>query len=154
MRTKVKWLDPLTQSAIVLVVGSTISVALGVIAIKTGNKNYALLTVLLVIIFAFVLDRATKSPGLIKKNEFDGEVHYKPEKGRNPKEQCDAVKLKNSNLPVAADGVNTCINPEKVFKLRNGTNVYIDKKGNVCSYSPVSARVNKWVSLMTLQPTS
>lgn len=45
-----------------------------------------------------------------------------------------------------ADGVKTSKYPDKVYKLRNGTNVRITKDGNVRAYSPVSEFVNPgWV---------
>ena len=144
MSEKVKFLGPLTQSAIVLAFAVPLSGYFGILSIKTGNKNYAFLVLLLVIIFVLLFIRATKSPGLILENEFDGKVRYKPEEG------CEPQELKK--LPAQADGVNTGIYPGKVFKLSSGTNVYIDKKGDVRSYSPVSAWVNKWVTKNDFTP--
>ncbi|NSW46445.1 MAG: hypothetical protein HPY79_11585 [Bacteroidales bacterium] len=144
MREKVKFLDPLTQSAIVLAFAVPLSGYFGILSIKTGNKNYWLVGIILMIIGFYFFLKATKSPGLILENKFDGKVRYKPEEG------CEPLELKK--LPAQADGVNTGIYPGKVFKLRSGTNVYIDKKGEVRSYSPVSAWVNKWVTKNDFTP--
>ncbi|GAB4464181.1 MAG: hypothetical protein Fur0028_15620 [Bacteroidales bacterium] len=134
MKSLKKTLDPLT---IATIPGLFTILFLG-LAIKTGNKNYILVILLFVVIFAFLFYKATQSPGLILENDFDGKVRFKPEEG------CEPQELKE--LPTKADGINTGIKPGTVFKLRSGTNVYIDKSGNVRSYSPVSAWVNKWVS--------
>lgn len=40
------------------------------------------------------------------------------------------------------DGVKTSMYADKVYKLRNGTAVYIGKNGNVKAYSPISAAIN------------
>ncbi len=136
MRTKLKALDPLTVSAITL----AFSFIFGIITIKSGNKYFAIVTLLIVVLFVYLFYKSTKEPGLILENDFDGKVRYKPEEG------CDPEGLEDKNLPIAVDGINTGIKPGKVFKVRSGTNVYIDKSGNVRNYSPISAWVNKWVS--------
>jgi hypothetical protein len=131
---KIKWLDSVTVSSITF----ALSIIPEFIAIKTGNRYYFWLVFILVIIAYIFFEKAKHTPALILENEFDGEVKYKPEEGCEPK--------KLTRVPAAADGVNTGINPGKVFKLRSGTNVYIDKKGNVKAYSPISAWVNPgWV---------
>lgn len=140
LRTNIKFLDPLTQASIVGGIGGISLLIFIFFAIKTGNKNYWLLLIVLSIIIAYIGYKATKKPGLVLENDFDGNVRYLPENG------CEPEKLENSNLPITADGVNTGKYPGKVFKLRSGTNVYIDKTGEVRSYSPVSAWVNKWVT--------
>jgi len=134
IRKEIKWLDPITGS---FIVGLSAGIPF-LLAFKTGNRYYFWLVFILVIIAYILFEKAKHTPGLILENEFDGEVKYKPEEGCEPK--------KLTGVPVAADGVNTGIYPGKVFKLRNGTNVYIDKKGNVKAYSPISAWVNPgWV---------
>ena len=134
IRKEIKWLDPITGS---FIVGLSAGIPF-LLAFKTGNRYYFWIAFILLIIAYILFEKAKHTPALILENEFDGEVKYKPEEGCEPK--------KLTRVPAAADGVNTGINPGKVFKLRSGTNVYIDKKGNVKAYSPISAWVNPgWV---------
>ncbi|NSW45104.1 MAG: hypothetical protein HPY79_04750 [Bacteroidales bacterium] len=135
IRKQIKWLDPITVASITL----ALSIIPGFIAIKTGNKYYFWLVFILVIIAYIFFNKAKHTPGLILEKQFDGEVKYKPEEGCEPK--------KLTSIPTGADGINTGKYPGKVYKLRSGTNVYIDKTGEVKAYSPISAWVNPgWVS--------
>jgi len=136
IRKEIKWLDPVTIASITL----ALSIIPGFIAIKTGNRIYVWIMLFIVLYFIFIFYKASNSPGLILENEFDGEVKYKPEDG------CDPEKL--TKVPTNADGINTGKYPGKVYKLHSGTNVYIDKTGEVKAYSPISAWVNPgWVNL-------
>jgi hypothetical protein len=136
IRTKIKWLDPVTQNAII----SAASMVCLIIATKQQNKHWyfiTLLLILVVVIYAYFIVKHNE--GLLLENHFSGPVKIKPEEG------CNAEELKE--LPARADGINTGIHPGKVYKLRSGTNVYIDSSGEVRCYSLISAWVNPgWIT--------
>jgi hypothetical protein len=136
IRTKIKWLDPVTQDALLF----CFVPVLGITYLKTQNKAYLFFTILLMIIAVVYAMYIVKSgDGLLLENSFTGKVKIKPEEGCMPDEL--------QQLPARADGINTGIHPGKVYKLRSGTNVYIDSSGEVRCYSLFSTWVNPgWIT--------
>jgi hypothetical protein len=133
IRKKIKWLDPNT----VLIMLFFLYLITVVLTLKyEGDFDIMILIVTFALIISTIM--INKSEGLILENRFDKDVIIL----RKGKEN-----QKLLTTPAKASGVNTGIKPGKVFKIRNGTNVYIDKNGNVKSYSILSALVNRkgWI---------
>jgi hypothetical protein len=136
IRTKIKWLDPLTQDALLAI----LAIAFFIYGFKTGSKNIVIFSIILFCISgSYLIYIITKGKGLILENAYGGPVKIKPEEGCMPDDL--------QQLPARADGINTGIHPGKVYKLRSGTNVYIDSSGEVRCYSLISAWVNPgWIT--------
>ena len=133
-RQKIKWLDPLTLSVLLMITGFVSALFL-----YREDKKVCVLGIVFMFLGGLIfIYQVFKGKGMILENHFQREVYFKPENG------CDAKVLVNT--PVIADGVNTGIYPGKVYKILNGVNVYIDEKGSVLTYSLISNMLNKgWV---------
>ncbi|MCX7928982.1 MAG: hypothetical protein N2558_04885 [Patescibacteria group bacterium] len=153
IRKKIKWADPVTLCEIPFIV----SIGFLFISIKyfvTFDFKRFFIFVLLFLILSFISylllkhidDNDEQYPGLLMENDFDGLIKIKTES--------DGIKCitKKDNLPIPVDGINTFIKNGKVYKVRSGTNVKINKDGTISEYSVLSGLLNKWVNIDDLPP--
>lgn len=129
IRERIKWLDPLTQSMVLLLIAMIF-----ILILKRFFVGFCIGAAGIVRGFYMLKNES----GLIIENEYPGEFYVKPENSDVP------IRITpNTSLPIKADGIK--ING-KVFKLRTGTNVKITKDGDIVTYSPISRLVNEYVS--------
>lgn len=134
LREKIKWADPITVGFLCLIIAFV-----GFIAyLKTEKNNYLLISILSSMIFVLKGIQILNGEGILIENKYNGEVKIKPETS------CDITN--DFQLPIAIDGIKTDKYQDEVFKVRSGTNVYIDENGYVKSYSPIAASLNKSVN--------
>lgn len=100
-----------------------------------------LLFILLFLISLFLLkkvyDNDDEYPGLLFKNNYKRKVKIKTES------QEVRYLTENKSYPIKIDGINTFIKKNKIYIVRNGTNVYIKKNENVAEYSLISWFINR-----------
>ncbi len=140
MRKVINFLDPVTQSALMLI----IAIAFIVVAFKQNTKSMYIIAAVLTLIGllrAFIAGK--RQAGLIFRNEYPGNVKLLSEDSKKDNFSIIA-NPKIFEYPILADGIKTDnVNfANKVFKLRSGVNAYIDSGGMVRCFSPVSAWVN------------
>jgi hypothetical protein len=129
IREKIKWLDPLTQSVVLLILS-----LIFILLLKRFLTGFSIAAIGVIRGFYMIKNEA----GLIIENEYPGEFWIKPESSDIPQKITP-----QTSLPIEADGIK--IN-DKVFKIRTGTNVKITKDGKIYTYSPISQLVNEYVS--------
>ena len=121
IREKFKYIDPFSLTMPVFLYS-------GILAFK-GNFKISILFFILFLVLLYFIKRL--SPGLLIENNYNGAITVKLENGCN--------EITNTfKTPVEIDAVKTDANPNIVYKVIGGTNVYIDKKGIVKAYSPIS----------------
>jgi hypothetical protein len=111
------------------------------------KKDIRLFTIILtsggILVFIYFLLLKYKSTARIVENNREEETKYLDEKG-------NLKVLPPGQTITGVDGINTCILPGKVFKVHNGVNVKITRKGEVKEVNFLSKLYNRsgggWVS--------
>ncbi|MCO5258668.1 MAG: hypothetical protein M9916_00815 [Crocinitomicaceae bacterium] len=101
-----------------------VSIILFFIILKKGNIKYAFVPLVASSITGMVI---ASSSARIRRNEYEGLMYYKGEKdcglSDTPTQKIDGVMIKRNIGPGTYQ--------ERIFKAPNGTDIKIDKEGNV-----------------------
>ena len=128
--------DPITNTFLVFIAAI---VAMGVYA-RTKNSAFLYMGIGIFVFGAIRLRAIVKN----KSGNYSGKVYNNSETIANCllSESDGSVFSISPGMSADANGVKTGKYADKVYKLRNGTAVYVGKNGNVKAYSPISAAIN------------
>lgn len=134
MKKVARSIDPFTINVVL----SLFTVCLVLYAWKAKSKSaYILVAVFGVFSSARWIKMNDAQPVLYNEAGYNGS-------GLFYNDQTEGPNVVQSGISMVANVVEFTDRPDEYYVVENGTNAYIDKDGNVKTYSPISSLINGW----------